>query len=224
MITSTPRIATILLACASLVMASCTGDQGGTGEIDTMAVDTAGADEAEARGAIARTALRSTSDQGDSLGYVSFTEVGQGINVQAEVSGLSEGMHGFHVHENGSCANEGEAAGGHFNPNDNPHGAPTDPDTAHHVGDLGNLQVSGDGTAQMDTTVQFLSLSGTSSIIGKAAIVHQGRDDLTSQPSGDSGARVACGVIQMQGAQGGNALEDTVGTAPGSLPDEGGMQ
>jgi len=130
----------------------------------------------------------------DVSGTVTFTKTAQGIKIVADVEGLSPGKHGFHVHEFGDCtAPNGTSAGGHFNPENTKHGAPTD--TERHVGDLGNLEADADGNAHYERTDTFIALSGPHSIIGRGIIVHAGEDDLISQPTGAAGARVACGVI-----------------------------
>lgn len=126
-------------------------------------------------------------------GEVRFYRVDGGVRVLARVEGLSPGKHGFHVHEKGDCgAPDASSAGGHFNPAGAPHGAPTADRAARHAGDLGNLEAGPDGKARydrVDTVLDFGQLSGLS------VLVHGGEDDFTSQPAGNSGARVACGVI-----------------------------
>jgi Cu-Zn family superoxide dismutase len=130
----------------------------------------------------------------DVSGIITFKKTTKGIKVVADVSGLNPGKHGFHVHEFGDCsASDGTSAGGHFNPENLKHGAPTD--VERHVGDLGNLEADADGNAHYERTDTFIALSGPHSIIGRAIIVHAGEDDLTSQPTGAAGVRVACGVI-----------------------------
>lgn len=133
--------------------------------------------------------------EGNSVnGIVTFTKTAEGIKVIADVHGLTPARHGFHVHEFGDCsAPDGTSAGGHFNPEGTKHGAPTD--VERHVGDLGNLEANEDGNAHYEWTDTFIALSGPHSIIGRGIIVHAGEDDLTSQPTGNAGARVACGVI-----------------------------
>jgi superoxide dismutase, Cu-Zn family len=127
-------------------------------------------------------------------GVVTFTQTPEGIHVAADINGLTEGKHGFHIHKYGDCsADDGTSAGGHFNPGNNKHGAPSDKD--RHVGDLGNITALADGTANLDLTDTVISFQGKNSIIGRGIIVHAGEDDLTSQPTGNAGARVACGVI-----------------------------
>lgn len=130
----------------------------------------------------------------DVSGRVTFTQTAQGIKIVADVKGLAPGKHGFHVHEYGDCsAPDGTSTGGHFNPENMKHGGPND--TERHVGDLGNLVADEDGNAHYERTDTFIALSGPHSIIGRGIIVHAGEDDLTSQPTGAAGARVACGVI-----------------------------
>ena len=127
-------------------------------------------------------------------GTVTFTKADSGMHVVAEVHGLTEGKHGFHIHQYGDCtAADGKSAGGHFNPEGVNHGGPND--AVRHVGDLGNITADAEGNATLDMTDNMLSFSGKHSIIGRGIIVHAGEDDLTSQPTGNAGGRVACGVI-----------------------------
>ena len=134
-------------------------------------------------------------------GTVTFTQLAGGqLRVEYMLRGLEPGPHGFHVHENGSCAagedgTPGGAAGGHFNPADHPHGAPEAAPTARHVGDFGNIIATASGEASGTFTDQVARLLGPDSIVGKALVVHGGTDDLQSQPSGEAGPRVGCGVI-----------------------------
>jgi len=127
-------------------------------------------------------------------GTITFTKVANGIEIVADVQGLSPGKHGFHIHEFGDCsAPDATSAGGHFNPENMPHGAPTDKE--RHVGDLGNLVADSEGNAHYERVDGQIAFAGAHSIIGLAVIVHQGEDDFTSQPTGNAGPRVACGVI-----------------------------
>ena len=132
------------------------------------------------------------------MGTVTFTESNGKVHVVANVAGLKAGKHGFHIHEKGDCrAPDAASAGGHFNPTSKAHGAPEA--TEHHIGDLGNLEADSNGQAKLDRNFDFLALScGPNSILGKAAVVHDGEDDLKSQPAGNAGPRVACGVIQQR--------------------------
>lgn len=128
-------------------------------------------------------------------GIVYFNKVQNGIEVLADIEGLGPGKHGFHIHEFGDLReDDGTSAGGHFNPENMPHGAP-DMDTMRHVGDLGNIIALEDGKAHFEWIDTKISFSGRHSIIGRAVIVHQGEDDYKTQPTGDAGARVGGGVI-----------------------------
>ncbi len=127
-------------------------------------------------------------------GTVTFTKVENGIRIVADISGLTPGKHGFHIHQYGDCtAPDGTSAGGHFNPDNVKHGGPQD--RVRHVGDLGNLDANQEGKAHYDRVDDVISFSGSHNIIGRAIIIHAGYDDLTTQPTGGAGARVACGVI-----------------------------
>jgi len=127
-------------------------------------------------------------------GKVTFTKTADGVEVMAELTGLAPGEHGFHVHEYGDCSMmDGVCAGGHYNPTGMPHAGPDSPQ--RHEGDLGNITADVSGNATYHRVDKMLKLNGPHSIIGRSIIVHAGRDDLTSQPSGDAGARIGCGTI-----------------------------
>jgi len=127
-------------------------------------------------------------------GTIHFRKAAGGVRVQGTVSGLAAGAHGFHVHEFGDCtAADFTSAGGHFNPTQEPHGAPTD--GQRHQGDMGNIQAGADGSATVDYTDARLAFDGDRSIVGRGVIVHEKADDFKTQPTGNAGGRVACGVI-----------------------------
>jgi len=129
-------------------------------------------------------------------GVVTFTREAKGIRVVAAVEGLNPGRHGFHIHEFGDCASrDGNSAGGHFNPHGMLHAGPTE--AKRHVGDLGNIESIFNETAKYDRVDDLLTFSGKDSIIGRSVVVHAQADDLTTQPTGGAGARVACGVIGL---------------------------
>ena len=130
-------------------------------------------------------------------GNVTFRqEAAGGIRVIAEVSGLTPGSHGFHVHETGDCsAPDATSAGGHFNPHQTSHGKVGEGE--YHSGDLPSLEAGADGNARVDVVLESIVLDGDHSIIGRGLIVHADPDDYTTQPTGNAGARVACAVIQQ---------------------------
>jgi Cu-Zn family superoxide dismutase len=127
-------------------------------------------------------------------GTVRFVQKGDKVMVEANVAGLAPGQHGFHVHEKGNCtAPDASSAGAHFNPSGSAHGGPSG---TRHGGDLGNLTADASGNAKYRVEVTGISLgAGDDSVIGRAVIVHEKPDDYTTQPSGNSGARLACGLI-----------------------------
>ena len=134
--------------------------------------------------------------QGNSVaGTVSFRQDGDAVVVTAQVSGLTPGAHGFHIHEKGDCsAPDATSAGGHFNPTGKPHGNPEHAD--HHGGDMPQLVADASGNARLTARLAGLSVSeGPASVLGRGVIVHAAPDDFKTQPTGNSGARVACGVI-----------------------------
>ena len=128
-------------------------------------------------------------------GTVTFTPVAEGVQVHAEITGLTAGKHGFHVHEFGDCsAADASSAGAHFNPTNQPHAGPDA--AARHEGDMGNIEADASGKAKLDYVDHQISLTNDAkSAIGRSVVVHAKPDDLKTQPSGDSGARIACGVI-----------------------------
>jgi Cu-Zn family superoxide dismutase len=127
-------------------------------------------------------------------GTVTFERTDKGIKIVVDVDGLTPGKHGFHIHEYGDCsAPDFSSAGSHFMTSGQTHGTPADP-TAH-MGDMGNLEADSSGHAHMEWVDPHISFSGPNSILGRSVVVHEKEDDLKSQPSGNSGARIACGVI-----------------------------
>jgi Cu-Zn family superoxide dismutase len=158
----------------------------------------AGAAAGASAGKVASAKLMPTKDS-TARGEVTFTPEDKGVRVNASFTGLQMGEHGFHVHEKGDCsAPDAASAGGHFNPATKPHAAR---DAAErHVGDLGNLKADPYGMARANFVDTQLSLDGPNSIVGKAVIIHQNADDFTTQPTGNAGGRLACGVIELKKA------------------------
>ena len=147
----------------------------------------------------AQAMINSTADPAMSLGMAQFVETQEGIQIQASLTGTPQGTHGFHIHAKGSCAEGGTAAGGHYNPDSVKHGFLLEDGFANaHAGDLGNIVVAADGTAELTESIPGLTLAEDNyAIANLAVILHADPDDLTSQPTGNAGGRIACGIIQL---------------------------
>jgi Cu-Zn family superoxide dismutase len=150
-------------------------------------------------GKLASAKLESKSDS-KVWGSVSFRELGDKVEVRADVRGLPPGnQFGFHVHEKGDCsAPDAMSAGGHFNPAGKPHGHP-DKTPERHAGDMPNLRSDAEGSAVYAFETNLLTVSpGAISVVGKAVVIHAKPDDYTSQPAGNAGPRIACGLIRLR--------------------------
>jgi Cu-Zn family superoxide dismutase len=134
-------------------------------------------------------------------GTVTFMESAEGVMVVADFAGIAPGMHGLHLHELGDCSSDDfKSTGGHFNPTDAPHGAPTD--EMRHAGDFGNIEIGEDGAGHLELATTMLSVGdGPYSVVGRAVILHDGEDDLVSQPTGAAGGRIGCGVVMLEGSE-----------------------
>ena len=133
-------------------------------------------------------------------GNVVFIEDDGVVTMTATLNGLTEGPHAIHIHAKGDCSSpDGKSAGGHWNPTNQPHGKWGSAE-GYHRGDIGNVEANADGmgTITLKTDEWCIGCGDPNKdIIGKGIIVHQGADDFTSQPSGNAGARVACGAIMQ---------------------------
>lgn len=138
--------------------------------------------------------------QGERVGEVRFKEGPQGLFMNVQITKLPPGEHAIHVHTVGQCALPNfTSAGGHFNPEGKKHGYLAD--EGRHAGDLPNLVVCGDGTARVDLFLPHLSLTGQNALLdqdGSAIVIHAGADDYVSNPAGNAGDRIACGVVKRQ--------------------------
>ena len=129
-------------------------------------------------------------------GAVTFVRTSGVALVQVNMTGFEpNSTHGLHIHESGDCtARDGSSAGGHFNPTSSGHGGPKD--SSRHSGDLGNITADSKGMIYSSSKIGDVAFgTGPDSIIGRGLVVHADKDDLKSQPAGNSGARVACGTI-----------------------------
>jgi Cu-Zn family superoxide dismutase len=167
--------AAALAATAALLLGGCASVGGGAGGTQ-VALD---------------------SRSGSSVtGSLKLSDSKAGLRITGEVRGLKPGAeHGFHIHEKGDCsAPDASSAGGHFNPAGAPHGRLGS--GAHHAGDMPNLKADAQGVARVDQTVAGVTLAaGANGAAGRALVVHRDPDDYSSQPAGNAGPRVACGVV-----------------------------
>lgn len=200
----------LFAAVAAVALTACNKPAETTTPEPTPATDTAPAADAAAAANDAPPAMTSEAHanhtamaelaptQGNNVkGNVTFSVVDGKVHVKGAISGLKPNSeHGFHIHEKGDCsAADASSAGGHFNPTSDPHGKVGTP--THHAGDMNNIVANADGVAQVNVHAQGPVLGGgaANDALGRAVIVHADGDDYTSQPSGNAGARVACGVI-----------------------------
>ena len=147
-------------------------------------------------GPMAMASLSPTTGQ-TAKGMVHFRDLRDGgTEVTVDLTGLPPGVHGFHIHEGNSCADDAKAAGGHFNPSNMPHAAPDA--TSHHAGDFGNVTADEKGEVHSTFVTHSVTVAaGTMCVIGHTVVLHASPDDLTTQPSGNAGARIACGVVSQ---------------------------
>ncbi len=147
--------------------------------------------------------IHSTAEEGSPLnGNATFTdqaadEAGEGmLAVSIQISDAPAGKHGIHIHQFGDCGQEGQSAGGHYNPDGVPHGyLPKDGLAAAHAGDLGNIEIGEDGKGSLELTLPGVSVSeGPFTIAGRSVVLHQTVDDF-GQPTGNAGGRIGCGTI-----------------------------
>ncbi|HEY3172187.1 MAG TPA: superoxide dismutase family protein [Thermoanaerobaculia bacterium] len=130
-------------------------------------------------------------------GWATFTERSTGgVRVEVHIENAPPGVHGLHLHEKGDCsAADASSAGGHFNPGGMPHAGPSD--TMRHAGDFGNITIEANGTGHLELVSDLLTVRpGPNSVVGKAIVFHEKVDDLKTQPTGNAGARLGCGVVQ----------------------------
>jgi Cu-Zn family superoxide dismutase len=131
-------------------------------------------------------------------GEAQLEQTGEGLRITVRISNAPAGLHGFHIHDGGSCENGGKAAGGHYNPDGVQHGDLLRDGTARaHAGDLGNLEGGADGTGSFTRVFPPLTLSGGQYPVGGRAFILHAQPDDFGQPTGNAGARIACGQIVL---------------------------
>lgn len=171
------------------LLAAC----GGVDEAADAGEDAMATDEMAMAGPQEATAMLMTAD-GTEVGTVTATGSAGGVTMSIEAMNMPAGTHGVHVHQTGACEPDFTAAGGHWNPDESTHGL--EGDDGQHAGDMPNLEIAEDGTGSLQ---YMLTMSATWEGLmdedGSAFIVHAGPDDQVTDPSGDSGDRIACGVF-----------------------------
>lgn len=176
----TKRIMPLVAGC-TLVLAACgQSDPSIDAEGDTHPV-----------GTVTASAVVEALGDTELSGEFRFVQNGDLVHIFGSLSGLESGHYGFHIHDGTTC----DDRGGHFNPTDRPHGAPDEPEHLRHVGDLGNL-ISRDGHAAYDRLEAIVRLDGEHGVMGRALVIHAGRDQFLPQPAGDAGTQIGCGLIE----------------------------
>lgn len=192
MITKTSMFA----SCAALALAAALTACGGPSKEAGKETTPAGGEQAPAKAASATIEGKSGSSM---TGTATFTTVGDKVDLKIDVAGLTPGKHGVHIHEKGDCSSpDAESAGPHWNPTNEEHGKWGE--HPFHLGDIGNIDVGDDGkgTLSMSTDLWSIGTGGKSDLVGHSIVVHADADDFKTQPSGNSGARVGCGVIEQR--------------------------
>jgi Cu-Zn family superoxide dismutase len=181
------RISTISAAALVLGLGACGSSQT---DSQSQAPATPATATATPKQAVA---MIQTAD-GQPAGSATATETPDGLTIALDVTGIAPGEHGVHVHTTGSCEPpKFESAGGHWNPTEKHHGL--DNPQGHHAGDMPNLTVAADGTGKLNYTLAGATLAGLLDADGSAFVIHAKSDDQKSDPSGNSGDRIACGVF-----------------------------
>jgi Cu-Zn family superoxide dismutase len=183
------RVLIVLFACACATSSGSTPAKSSATTAASSAIS-----NASGPAAVATIEPRSGSTVS---GTAKFVPAADGLGAHVEVQGATPGLHGVHIHEKGDCSDpKAASAGAHFNPNGGAHhGGPEQP--PRHGGDLGNIEVDSGGKGTLDVVVKGLSVASLENgVVGRAIVVHEKVDDLTTDPAGNSGARVGCGTIQ----------------------------
>ena len=181
--TSTLAAAFAVAAAAALSMAGC-----------KSASSTAS--PAPAAGPQARATIEPKSGSNVS-GWATFAERSTGgVRIEVHIENAPPGIHGLHLHDKGDCsAPDASSAGGHFNPGGRPHAGPND--AMRHAGDFGNITIESNGTGHLELVSDLLTVRpGPNSVVGRAVVFHEKEDDLKTQPTGNAGGRLGCGVVR----------------------------
>ena len=154
-----------------------------------------------AQAATGNAAITGTQEGSEVSGAAVLIDTPEGLKISVRFTGVLPGKHGFHIHQNGACGDEGKEAGGHYNPTGADHGLLSKDGFEHaHAGDFGNVEIDQEGSGQFEAVIQGLSLAeGEHVVANRAFILHEKEDDF-SQPTGNAGGRIGCGVIQLGGS------------------------
>ena len=192
----TPNLS-YLFAAAALVATGCASNGDHPADADHHAESTATPASQHPLAALTEAVAVVHATNGNAAhGWVRFSQTSAGLHVTGEIQGLKpNSRHAFHIHEFGDCTSgDGKSAGSHYNPEGHPHAGPDT--TMRHAGDLGNLDSDASGVAHYDRTLPDLTVGGElNPVLGRSVIVHAGEDDFTTQPTGNAGDRIGCGVI-----------------------------
>lgn len=163
----------------------------------------------EEAASLAAVAVLKPRADNEASGTITFTETDGGVEVVADIARVSPGLHGIHLHEKGDCSAEDfTSTGGHFNPTGAPHGGPSD--SVRHAGDFGNIEVGADGAGRLRLVTDMLTVAdGPNTVVGRAVILHEGEDDLESQPTGAAGGRLGCGIVRLAGEEWVEEVDET---------------
>jgi Cu-Zn family superoxide dismutase len=189
---------TLTAAATSLLLVACAGPHGAHGPQGATGGPGGTAMRGMPDGAMAMARLEATRGNTAS-GTAMFHQRGDMVMLHVRVQGLKPGQeHGFHIHDKGDCSSgDGMSTGGHFNPGAKPHARHDAPE--RHAGDLPSLKADAAGRVDVHLQLAGLSIgSGAANIVGRGLIVHADPDDYRTQPTGNAGARIACGVIEAQ--------------------------
>lgn len=193
------QLLTPLAACiaATVALAGCAGSgKSSSASSGAAAAAPAAASASTTSGPSRASATLQPKSGSNTAGTVSFQQQPGGVLMTAAITGLPPNtVHGFHVHEKGDCsAPDAMSAGGHFNPTGKQHGQMTMPD--HHAGDMNNVTADASGNVRVSMLLPSLTVgTGANSVIGRAVVVHKDPDDYKTQPTGNAGGRIACGVV-----------------------------
>lgn len=183
-------ISLLFVMIAAFVLASC-----GTGRQEQQS--TASEEDAGSQAVVTAIAQMGSASGSQVEGSATFTQTENGVRMVLDLRHVAPGMHALHLHQKGDCsAPDATSAGDHWNPTSEAHGHRGQSDE-FHAGDIDNIEAAADSTVRFEATVEGWTIGGdsTTNIIGKAVIIHANPDDFTSQPAGNAGARIACGVI-----------------------------